>query len=156
MQAEDNVKKTENTTPKLVAVVVGVLHRQKDDCVQVLLTSRPKGKSHAGNWEFPGGKVECGETNWQALCRELQEEIGVKIDASIEQIEPMPFAIQTMNYPEIAVQLHFFKIHHWQGDLYMAESQMHHWHTLGSPLLVSPALPSTLPILLQLEADILL
>ncbi|MEI7495819.1 MAG: NUDIX domain-containing protein, partial [Betaproteobacteria bacterium] len=58
-------------------VAVGVLIRSDDS---FLLTSRPEGKAYAGYWEFPGGKLEVGETVAQALKRELQEEIGITIE----------------------------------------------------------------------------
>jgi 8-oxo-dGTP diphosphatase len=60
----------------IVDVAVGVLIRPDGD---FLLTSRPQGKVYAGYWEFPGGKLEAGETVEQALRRELVEEIGITI-----------------------------------------------------------------------------
>ena len=62
---------------QLVQVAVGVLIRSDG---AFLLTSRPPGKAYAGYWEFPGGKLELGETVMQALERELQEEIGITIE----------------------------------------------------------------------------
>jgi 8-oxo-dGTP diphosphatase len=62
-----------------VEVAVGVLIDRKG---QFLLTSRPAGKVYAGYWEFPGGKLEAGETVQQALRRELQEELGITISAA--------------------------------------------------------------------------
>jgi 8-oxo-dGTP diphosphatase len=64
---------------KVVEVAVGVLIRADG---QFLLTSRPAGKVYEGYWEFPGGKIEAGETVEQALRRELQEEIGVTIGSA--------------------------------------------------------------------------
>ena len=61
---------------KLVEVAVGVLLRVDG---AFLLTSRPDGKPYAGYWEFPGGKLEAGESVQQALARELQEELGIEI-----------------------------------------------------------------------------
>ena len=59
----------------VVDVAVGVLIRANGD---FLLTSRPEGKVYAGYWEFPGGKLEAGETVEEALARELQEELGIE------------------------------------------------------------------------------
>ncbi|WP_163367739.1 NUDIX domain-containing protein, partial [Klebsiella aerogenes] len=66
---------SEATRP-ITEVAVGVLLRPDG---QFLLTSRPAGKVYAGHWEFPGGKVEAGETVEQALARELREELGIEI-----------------------------------------------------------------------------
>jgi mutator protein MutT len=61
----------------LTQVAVGVLFRADG---RFLLTTRPPGKAYAGHWEFPGGKIETGETLAQALTRELQEELGLRVD----------------------------------------------------------------------------
>ena len=63
----------------LTQVAVGILINTAGE---YLLTTRPPGKAYAGYWEFPGGKLEAGETVEQALRRELQEEIGVTIGAA--------------------------------------------------------------------------
>ena len=69
-----------------------------------LLTSRPEGKVYAGYWEFPGGKLEAGETVEQALRRELQEEIGITIGAA------HPWREKLVDYPHALVRLHFCKV----------------------------------------------
>ena len=82
----------------VVDVAVGVL-LQADG--QFLLTSRPEGKVYAGYWEFPGGKLEAGESVEQALRRELQEELGIMIGPA--QI----WKTQMVDYPHALVRLHF-------------------------------------------------
>ena len=73
---------TEPTTPRPhTEVAVGILIRESDGAL--LITSRPAGKPRAGWWEFPGGKLEAGETVEQALRRELQEEIGITISVGV-------------------------------------------------------------------------
>ena len=120
----------------LVQVAVGVL--LKDDGA-FLLTSRPEGKAYAGYWEFPGGKLEAGETVAQALARELQEEIGITIqDCTLWKTE-------RIDYPHAMVQLNFCKVTQWQGELEMREGQSFAWQQL--PVDVVPVLPGTLPVL---------
>jgi 8-oxo-dGTP diphosphatase len=119
-----------------VEVAVGVLIR---DDGSFLLTSRPPGKVYEGYWEFPGGKVEPGETVEQALRRELQEEIGVVIGSIY------PWHVERVDYPHALVRLNFCKIFEWSGELHMHEGQSHAWQTL--PVEVSPVLPGTIPVL---------
>jgi len=120
----------------LVQVAVGVLVRDDDS---FLLTSRPEGKAYAGYWEFPGGKLETGETVEQALRRELQEEIGITIqDCTLWKTE-------RIDYPHALVQLNFCKVTQWTGELQMLESQSFAWQQL--PVAVTPVLPGTVPVL---------
>jgi 8-oxo-dGTP diphosphatase len=120
----------------LVQVAVGVLIRSDDS---FLLTSRPEGKAYAGYWEFPGGKLEVGETVAQALQRELQEEIGI----SIEDCDA--WKTEQIDYPHALVQLNFCKVRRWSGELQMREAQLYAWQQL--PVTVKPVLPGTLPVL---------
>lgn len=124
---------TERTT---VDVAVGVLI---DAQGRFLLTSRPVGKVYAGHWEFPGGKVEPGETIEQALRRELHEELGI----TIGPVEP--WQVELMDYPHARVRLHFCKVHAWQGEFEMREGQTMAWQDL--PVQVEPVLPGTVPVL---------
>jgi 8-oxo-dGTP diphosphatase len=120
----------------LVQVAVGVLVRDDDS---FLLTSRPEGKAYAGYWEFPGGKLETGETVEQALRRELQEEIGITIHDCIL------WKTERIDYPHALVQLNFCKVTQWTGELQMLESQSFAWQQL--PVAVTPVLPGTVPVL---------
>jgi 8-oxo-dGTP diphosphatase len=120
----------------LVQVAVGVLVREDGS---FLLTSRPEGKAYAGYWEFPGGKLELGETVEQALRRELQEEIGITIDNCAL------WKIERIDYPHAMVELNFCKVTQWTGELQMLESQSYAWQQL--PVLVTPVLPGTVPVL---------
>jgi 8-oxo-dGTP diphosphatase len=121
---------------KEVAVAVGVLVREDG---YFLLTSRPEGKVYAGYWEFPGGKVEAGETIEEALRRELTEEIGITIGAV------HPWRVEVVDYPHALVRLHFCKVFEWQGELHMHEGQRCAWETL--PVRSAPVLPGTVPVL---------
>jgi 8-oxo-dGTP diphosphatase len=126
----------------VVDVAVGVL-LQADG--RFLLTSRPEGKVYAGYWEFPGGKLEAGESVEQALRRELQEELGITIGAA------QLWKTQMVDYPHALVRLHFCKVWDWQGDLQMREAQSHAWQLL--PVLVTPVLPGTIPVLSWLAQE---
>ena len=119
-----------------VDVAVGVLIAPDG---RFLLTSRPEGKVYAGHWEFPGGKVEPGETVEQALRRELHEELGITIGMA------EPWRVTLHDYPHALVRLHFCKVYRWQGALEMREGQQMAWDTL--PASVTPLLPGTLPVL---------
>lgn len=125
-----------------VDVAVGVLI---DPAGRFLLTSRPPGKAYAGYWEFPGGKVEPGESIEQALRRELQEEIGVTI-ASAE-----PWKVEMFDYPHALVRLHFCRVRMWSGTFEMREGQQMAWETL--PVQSAPVLPGTVPVLAWLAAE---
>ncbi len=104
-----------------------------------LLTSRPEGKAYAGYWEFPGGKLEAGESVEQALRRELHEELGITIGAA------SPWKVELVDYPHALVRLHFCKVLDWSGELQMRERQSFSWEQL--PVRVHPVLPGTLPVL---------
>ena len=119
-----------------VDVAVGVLIDPED---RFLLTSRPEGKVYAGYWEFPGGKLEAGETVEQALRRELIEELGITIGAV------HPWKVEMVDYPHALVRLNFCKIFDWAGELQMREQQQCAWQTL--PVQVVPVLPGTVPVL---------
>ncbi len=119
-----------------VDVAVGVLIAADG---RFLLTSRPEGKVYAGYWEFPGGKLEAGETVEQALRRELHEEIGITIGAV------HPWKIEMVDYPHALVRLHFCKVYDWSGEFEMRERQSMAWQDL--PVQVTPVLPGTIPVL---------
>ena len=125
-----------------VHVAVGVLIAADG---RFLLTSRPQGKAYAGFWEFPGGKLEDGESVEQALRRELQEEIGVTIG------EAFPWRDQVVDYPHALVRLHFCKVFAWTGDLEMREGQSYVWERL--PVACTPVLPGTVPVLEWLASE---
>jgi 8-oxo-dGTP diphosphatase len=119
-----------------IDVAVGVLI---DSQGRFLLTSRPEGKVYAGYWEFPGGKVEAGESIEQALRRELHEELGITIGAA------KPWQVTLHDYPHALVRLHFCKVFAWTGEFQMREAQQMAWADL--PVQVQPVLPGTIPVL---------
>ena len=90
---------------------------------RVLLAQRPEGKSMAGLWEFPGGKVEPRETPEAALIRELQEELGIDITASC--LAPLFFASHTYEDFHLLMTLHACRV--WQGTPQAQEGQTLAW-----------------------------
>ena len=120
----------------IVDVAVGVLI---DGRGRFLLTSRPAGKVYAGWWEFPGGKLERGESVVAALARELHEELGIDV------VDAKPWQVTRIDYAHARVRLHFCKVLAWRGELQMREGQAMAWQTL--PVTVAPVLPGTLPVL---------
>lgn len=90
---------------------------------RVLLAQRPEGKSMAGLWEFPGGKVETGETPETALIRELQEELGIETWNSC--LAPLSFA--SHSYDEFHLLMPLFACRKWQGIVRPQEGQALKW-----------------------------
>ena len=104
---------------------------------QVLLGQRPHPKSWEGWWEFPGGKIEKGETSVDALYREIDEEIGVKIT------QFKKWVIRKYSHGGNDITLHFFKVYGWEGEVTSKENQKLVWTHLQNPN-VSPILPANL------------
>jgi 8-oxo-dGTP diphosphatase len=124
-----------------VDVAVGVL-LQEDG--RFLLASRPAGKPYAGYWEFPGGKLEAGESVAHALARELREELGIDIE------EPRPWVVREFDYPHAYVRLHFCRVRRWRGSPQPHEGQSLRFCALDD-LPAGPLLPATLPVLRWLD-----
>jgi 8-oxo-dGTP diphosphatase len=125
------------TERKITRVAAGILI-QADG--QFLLGSRPQGKPYAGYWEFPGGKLEAGESALAALKRELLEELGVELT------DATPWLCQRFDYPHALVELYFYRVTGWTGEITAHEGQEFAWQRAGE-LNVSPILPANGPIL---------
>jgi len=118
-------------------VVAGILER---DDGRVLITQRPPGKVYAGYWEFPGGKVESGETPQAAIRRELKEELAIDVELAY------PWLRRRFAYPHATVELRFFRIPKWHGEVRGCEGQAFSWESADAPQ-VTPMLPANGPIL---------
>jgi 8-oxo-dGTP diphosphatase len=129
-----------STEREVVDVAVGVLIR---DDGAFLLTTRPAGKVYAGYWEFPGGKIEAGETVEAALVRELQEELGITASSAPQHLQRWKEEI--MDYEHARVRLFFCRVFAWSGAFEMREGQSMSWQQL--PVQVQPVLPGTIPVL---------
>lgn len=134
----------ENTegAPRLIHVVAGVVFNRDGD---FLLTSRPEGKDYAGYWEFAGGKVEPGEGEAEALRREFEEELGIRIHCAT------PWLTKVHLYEHAHVYLRFFRVRaeDWAGELQAKEGQSWSWQKAGD-FTVSPMLPANGPVLAAL------
>lgn len=109
---------------------------------RILLAQRPEGKSLAGLWEFPGGKVDPGETPEVALIRELQEELGIDTWASC--LAPLTFA--SHSYPDFHLLMPLFACRKWQGIVQGREGQRLAWVRPDS-LKDYPMPPADLPLI---------
>ena len=112
---------------------------------RVLVVKRPPGKPMAGLWEFPGGKVEPSETIAEALSRELQEELGVLVEAA------EPFMVIDHDYGDKQVRLDVYQVTRWQGEAQGLEGQPLAWK-LPVELIGWPFPAANTPILQRLLA----
>ena len=121
----------------LVDVVCAVIQKPNGE---FLLAQRPSGKFYEGYWEFPGGKVEPGESIADATARELYEELGISVE------ESFPWLTRKFSYPHAHVRLHFRRVTRWRNELRGRENQALAWQTI-SDITVNPLLPANDPIL---------
>ncbi len=126
---------------KYIEVSAAVLQRPDGS---FLLAQRPPDKIWAGYWEFPGGKVESGETPHHALVRELREELGIDVQTAY------PWLTRVFAYPHATVRLNFFRVTTWSGELHPHEGQQFSWQR-PAEVSVEPILPANAPILRALE-----
>ncbi len=131
---------------KIVEVAAAVMLRA--DGREFLLAQRPEGKVYAGYWEFPGGKVEPGESVRDALIRELHEELGITVTAC------SPWLTRQFTYPHATVRLNFWRVTAWTGEIGITAPLEHaavHWLETGKTADVAPILPANDPILKALS-----
>lgn len=126
---------------KLVDVAAAVIERPDGT---FLLAQRPEGKVYSGYWEFPGGKVESGESVMAALKRELHEELGLDVDLCY------PWITRVHAYAHGIVRLHFLRVVRWRGEPQSREGQAFVWQGNGT-ISVSPMLPANAPVLRALS-----
>lgn len=126
---------------RMLEVAAGVI---LDGDGRFLLGQRAQGTFYPGYWEFPGGKVESGETPAQALVRELDEELGIQVRGL------RPWLVRAHDYEHATVRLHFFEVHRWDGVPINRVHNALSWQ-LAENLSVSPMLPANGPILKALR-----
>ena len=128
----------------VVDVAVAVLERPDGS---VLLARRPTGKVYAGYWEFPGGKVEPGESVRNALQREIREELCIEVSRA------SPWITRVFTYPHATVRLHFFRIRAWRGEPLAIEHEGLAWQPPNA-VTVEPMLPANGPVLSALALPV--
>ena len=138
---------SERDARNAITEVVAAVLTQPDG--RVLLARRPPGKPYAGHWEFPGGKVEPGESLEAALARELREELG------IELVRVCRWITRVFEYPHATVRLNFFRVFEWLGTPHPHEGQVFSWQRPDAAE-VTPLLPANFPILKALSLPPLL
>ncbi|NMG43617.1 Nudix family hydrolase [Aromatoleum toluvorans] len=126
---------------KRVEVAAGVIFRGDG---RFLLGQRASDTFYAGYWEFPGGKVEAGESPADALIRELDEELGIRVRAV------RPWITREHRYEHAHVRLHFFEVAEWEGELHDHVHSALSWERVEAPA-VGPMLPANGPILKALR-----
>lgn len=117
----------------IVLVAAAALINDKNE---ILLAQRPEGKSMAGLWEFPGGKVEEGETPEFALMRELEEELGIESRPTCYH----PIAFASHSYEDFHLLMPLFALRMWSGEITAKEHKALEWvHPLKMPNYPMPA-----------------
>lgn len=120
----------------LTSVAVVIIERvAAGGQVETLFAQRPQGKVYAGYWEFPGGKIEPGESLEAAAKREIEEELGVTLERVI------PWRTQRFSYPHAHVELRFCRCRQWRGQPRGREKQAFAWQRLDA-IEVTPLLPA--------------
>ena len=104
-------------TKKIVHVAVGVIYKDQ----QLFICKRPDDKHQGGLWEFPGGKVEAGESVFAALKRELSEEVGITIHSSSQLM------VIEHDYGDKCVKLDIHVVSNFSGEAHGAEGQPSEW-----------------------------
>ncbi len=123
-----------------IAVAAGVL---ADDAGRVLIAQRPDGVDQAGWWEFPGGKLHAGETPHEGLVRELNEELGIAVQSTVELLT------YKYEYPDRVVRLHVWCVTKYAGRPTGREGQPLRWIAIPD-LMDEGLLPADEPIVTAL------
>lgn len=113
---------------------------------KILFAERPAGKDMAGMWEFPGGKLEPGETAEQALVRELKEELDIAVLE--KDLTPLTFA--SIAYDKFIMVMPLFVCNKWKGDILPMEGQRYEWVEVKN-LKTYPMPPADLPLIQHIE-----
>jgi len=133
---------TEQSRVKPLLLVAAVALVRSDG--RLLLAQRPKGKAMAGLWEFPGGKVEAGESPQGALARELVEELGVVV----AEADMAAFSFASHAYEKFHLLMPVFLVRRWEGEVEAREGQQLAWVS-AAEIRSYPAPEADLPLFEQ-------
>ena len=133
--SSDAPKFNPGDTRPLTRVAVAIIERVVDGDYEVLFAQRPVGKAYAGFWEFPGGKIEAGETITEALVREIDEELGIHIRSAAF------WRTERFSYEHAHVELNFCRSNDWSGEPHGREGQAFAWQTPNA-IHLTPLLPA--------------
>jgi len=127
-------------TARRLLLVVAVALIDADN--RVLISQRPEGKQLAGLWEFPGGKLDPGETPEQALVRECREELGIEVCETC--LAPLTFA--SHSYEDFHILMPLYICRNWEGEIAPQEGQQIAW-VRANRLQHYPMPPADIPLL---------
>ncbi len=135
MPSVDTPRFDANDTRPLTRVAVAIIERTVNGDYQVLFAQRPTGKAYAGYWEFPGGKIEAGESVIDALIREIDEELGLHVKSATL------WRSERFSYEHAHVELNFCRSNDWSGEPHGREGQAFVWQSPDA-ITLSPLLPA--------------
>ena len=130
----------ENSSTVMIVVALALISSDG----KVLMQQRPRNKAHGGLWEFPGGKLEPGETPEQAIVREIDEELGVSVEAT--DLSPLSFAGERPGSGKRPVLLLLYTASHWQGAPQALEAGTQVFWASVDELLALPMPPLDVPL----------
>ncbi len=133
--------KVVKVSQKIINVCVGILTNSLTQ--EVFMASRPLDKIMPGYWEFPGGKIEANESIYEALSRELNEELNINVALEDMQL----IGNVEHSYPHGLAKLSLINVTKWNGAIIANEGQNIHWQNLDSIVEIQPLLPTTAEIL---------
>ncbi len=145
MSCADALSRPRDKTHPAVSTLLVTAVALLDGEGRVLIAQRPPGKSMAGLWEFPGGKVQAGETPEYALCRELEEELGIDIRETC--LSPIAFA--SHRYPDFHLLMPLYACRMWNGTPTAKEGQVLAW-VRPVDLYEYPMPPADIPLIAQI------
>lgn len=123
MNCLEALKQPRSTTPSGLPIVLVSAVALVNEAGEILLAQRPEGKSMAGLWEFPGGKVELGESPEFALCRELEEELNI----DVRECCLAPLAFTSHAYDDFHLMMPLYVCRMWNGEPAPKEGQVLAW-----------------------------
>ena len=125
---------------KILQIAVGII---RNDAGEIYITQRAADAHMANKWEFPGGKIEAGETAEEAMIRELEEEVGITAS------EPQLFDKLEYEFPDRHIMLWFWLVENWQGEPWGKEGQPGRWIAQNA-LIADEFPPANAPVIEKL------